>query len=100
MVRFCVPVTSESHTRHQLDKRSDEVRLRLSHSGAHRPQTLHVCKLTVGHVGKRYHLKDGSWNYVVSCSPCRDSDKGLAAAARQIAHKWKSGRFGIGKCIP
>ena len=39
LVRFCLPISSESHTRHQLDKRSDEVRLRLSHRGAHRPQT-------------------------------------------------------------
>ena len=39
LVRFCLPVTSESHTRRQLDKRSDEVRLRLSHRGANRPQT-------------------------------------------------------------
>ena len=39
LVRFCLPFISESHTRHKLDKRSDEVRLRLSHRGAHRPQT-------------------------------------------------------------
>ena len=48
---------------------------------------------------KRYHLNDESWNYVVSCFRCRDSEHGLAAAARQIADKWKSLRFGIGKCI-
>ena len=39
LVRFRLPVTSGSHTRHKLDQRSDEVRLRLSRSGAHRPQT-------------------------------------------------------------
>ena len=39
LVRFCLPFINESHTRHKLDKRSDEVRLRLSHRGAHRPQT-------------------------------------------------------------
>ena len=39
LVRFCLPFISESHTCHKLDKRSDEVRLRLSHRGAHRPQT-------------------------------------------------------------
>ena len=39
LVRFCLTISSESHTRHQLDKRSDEVRLRLLHRGAHRPQT-------------------------------------------------------------
>ena len=39
LVRFCLPCTSESHTLHKLDKRSDEVRLRLSRSGAYRPQT-------------------------------------------------------------
>ena len=50
-------------------------------------------------MGKRYHLNDGSWNYAVSALRCRDSEHGLAAAARQIAGKWKSLRFGIGKCI-
>ena len=39
LVRFCLTISSESHTRHQLDKRPDEVRLRLSHRRAHRPQT-------------------------------------------------------------
>ena len=39
LVRFCLPVTSESHTRHQLDQTFDEVTLRLPHRGAHRPQT-------------------------------------------------------------
>ena len=39
LVRLCLPFISESHTRHKLDKRSDEVRLRLSHRGAHIPQT-------------------------------------------------------------
>ena len=39
LVCFCLPFTSESHTCHKLDKRSDEVRLRLSHRGANRPQT-------------------------------------------------------------
>ena len=39
LVRFRLPVTSGSHTRHKLDQRSDEVRLRLSHRGANRPQT-------------------------------------------------------------
>ena len=39
LVRFCLPFTSESHTRHKLDKRTDEVRLLLSHRGANRPQT-------------------------------------------------------------
>ena len=39
LVRSCLPFINESHTRHKLDKRSDEVRLRLSHRGAHRPQT-------------------------------------------------------------
>ena len=39
LVRFRLPVTSGSHTRHKLDQRTDEVRLRLSRSGAHRPQT-------------------------------------------------------------
>ena len=39
LVRFCLPFINESHTRHKLDKRSDEVRLRLPHRGANRPQT-------------------------------------------------------------
>ena len=39
LVRFCLPVTSESHTRHQLGQRSDEIRLRLSTAGRtdHKP---------------------------------------------------------------
>ena len=39
LVRFCLPFINESHTHHKLDKRSDEVRLRLPHRGANRPQT-------------------------------------------------------------
>ena len=39
LVRFCLPLIRESHTLHKLDKRSDEVRLRLSHRGADRPPT-------------------------------------------------------------
>ena len=50
-------------------------------------------------MGKRFHLNGGSWNYAVSCFRCRDREHGLVAAARKIAHKWKSERFGIGKCI-
>ena len=40
LVRVRLPVTGGSHTRRKLDKRSDEVRLRFSHRGAHRPQNI------------------------------------------------------------
>ena len=38
LVRFCLPLLVNRIPIHKLDKRSDEVRLRLSHRGANRPQ--------------------------------------------------------------